>query len=170
MLDALVRWRHSHGFGVHSPSAFRLIREVINPPSLYAYYAYADIEAIASDRRQGELLRLIFRLMLDFRPRTIALLGDDEPIRRTIKFAHPSAAIVKVAENPEFIIVSPGATLSADSIDLESHPAILFCRISRPQLSQITSKMTAGHIFSSPTRALLLPNPSLPLQHFPLNL
>ena len=33
------RWRHTRGFGVHSPFAFRLVTEAIHPPRGYAYYA-----------------------------------------------------------------------------------------------------------------------------------
>lgn len=33
------RWRHTRGFGVHSPFAYRLVTEVVRPPRGYAYYA-----------------------------------------------------------------------------------------------------------------------------------
>lgn len=34
-----TRWRHARGFGIHSPFAYRLIREAIRPARGYAYYA-----------------------------------------------------------------------------------------------------------------------------------
>lgn len=33
------RWRHTRGFGVHSPFAYRMVKEVVSPPRGYAYYA-----------------------------------------------------------------------------------------------------------------------------------
>lgn len=39
------RWRHSKGFGVHSPYAFRFISDVINPGE-YGYYQYSALEAL----------------------------------------------------------------------------------------------------------------------------
>lgn len=39
------RWRHTRGFGVHSPAAYRLLRYAVRPRPDYAYYADRDIEA-----------------------------------------------------------------------------------------------------------------------------
>ena len=44
MTTPLTRWRTSLGFGVHSPFAFRFIREVLRERRC-AYYAYTDIAA-----------------------------------------------------------------------------------------------------------------------------
>lgn len=40
----LNRLRHSRGFGIHSPYAFRFVNDVIRPKS-YGYYAYDTIDA-----------------------------------------------------------------------------------------------------------------------------
>lgn len=32
------RWRHSRGYGVHSPFAYRIVKEVVAPTSGYTYY------------------------------------------------------------------------------------------------------------------------------------
>ena len=42
IFDAYIRWRHTRGFGVHSPLAFRLVEDVLT--SKYEYYAYPEIE------------------------------------------------------------------------------------------------------------------------------
>lgn len=42
---AYVRWRHSHGFGVHSPFAYDLIKMAIRPGS-YEFYGYQDIDNV----------------------------------------------------------------------------------------------------------------------------
>lgn len=44
--DCYLRWRHSKGFGVHSPYAFRLINDVLKPGP-YGYYAYHKAERLA---------------------------------------------------------------------------------------------------------------------------
>lgn len=41
--EAYKRWRHSRGFGVHSPFAYDLVKNVISPGN-YAYYGYRDID------------------------------------------------------------------------------------------------------------------------------
>ncbi len=67
------RLRHSRGFGVHSPSAYRFIREVIC--ERLPYYGYEQ-----ADRRAGEWplggqksLRLWLRLCAHFSPDAIAV-------------------------------------------------------------------------------------------------
>lgn len=42
--EAYKRWRHTRGYGVHSPFAYTVVREVIRPGRHYAYYGYSDID------------------------------------------------------------------------------------------------------------------------------
>lgn len=44
MIDLYRRLRHTYGFGVHSPLAYRLVREVLNPRRGLAWYGYEDID------------------------------------------------------------------------------------------------------------------------------
>lgn len=44
-----VRWRHSKGFGVHSPYAYMFIKEVVRPGN-YGYYAYDRITPFLSQK------------------------------------------------------------------------------------------------------------------------
>lgn len=39
MFKHYKRWRHTRGYGVHSPFAYRLITEAIHPKHGYVYYA-----------------------------------------------------------------------------------------------------------------------------------
>lgn len=63
------RLRHSRGFGIHSPFAFRLITEVLRPQRSYAYYSEATGE---QDRNS----RLEARLRAFFEPGTTVLVAD----------------------------------------------------------------------------------------------
>lgn len=38
LFDRFCRWRHSRGFGIHSPWAYRLVTEAIYPARGYLYY------------------------------------------------------------------------------------------------------------------------------------
>lgn len=53
------RWRHTRGFGVHSPFAYRLIRYAVRPRPDYAFYADSDLEedAVTSGCSGHELKR-----------------------------------------------------------------------------------------------------------------
>lgn len=67
----LARRLRAHGFGVHSPFAFDFIRRVLAQPC--AYYCYADINRLATSRRDAACARLLFRVVLHFRPEAIAI-------------------------------------------------------------------------------------------------
>lgn len=41
--DCYLRWRHSRGFGVHSPYAYRFITNVLRPGP-YIYYSYHEVD------------------------------------------------------------------------------------------------------------------------------
>lgn len=43
-MDLYRRLRHSYGFGVHSPRAYRLVKEVWIPDRRLRWYGYAEIE------------------------------------------------------------------------------------------------------------------------------
>lgn len=55
-----LRWRHSKGYGVHSPYAYLFVTDVLNPGP-YAYYAYWEIDG---NLRESEIknYRLIKRV------------------------------------------------------------------------------------------------------------
>lgn len=58
----LSRWRHRHGFGVHSPFAFEVIREGVALPRGYIYYEEEAIDASALPRAERRRRRLTVRL------------------------------------------------------------------------------------------------------------
>ena len=41
--ECYKRWRHSRGYGVHSPFAYELVTTVVSPGN-YGYYGYCDID------------------------------------------------------------------------------------------------------------------------------
>lgn len=90
--ESYKRWRHTRGYGVHSPFAYMLVKEVVRPGSDYVWYAYTDVDNAMADRvarryrRQARiLLRLAARLAVEsaFIPQNVsgpfraALLGAD---------------------------------------------------------------------------------------------
>lgn len=60
------RWRHTHGFGVHSPAAFAFIKTIVRCP--YAYYADRDIKSPLARLAH----RIVSRADIDF-----VYLSDD---------------------------------------------------------------------------------------------
>jgi hypothetical protein len=68
----LTRLRHGHGFGVHSPWAYRVITEVIGEHA--KYYAYPEIDQLFGRRRKTA--RTVFRLLVFLQPSRVDVVGD----------------------------------------------------------------------------------------------
>ncbi|MCM1369048.1 MAG: hypothetical protein NC204_01620 [Candidatus Amulumruptor caecigallinarius] len=57
------RWRHSRGYGVHSPFGYEIVKQVLHPGN-YAWYGYRDISnaTVGSTRLTERRSRLLLRL------------------------------------------------------------------------------------------------------------
>ena len=72
------RFRHRCGYGVHSPSDFFLITDVIYEG--LPYYAYDKLRRVASSKSlphyREKVNKLLFRLVNHFRPSTLVEVGE----------------------------------------------------------------------------------------------
>lgn len=103
------RWRHSHGYGVHSPFGYQLVTRVIHPGHV-AYYGYADIDNALSGPHIGRLrreARMLLRLAAMLNPASIFLQNG----------AHPAyQAAVRALGTRTRIIRTPKQAASCDMI------------------------------------------------------
>lgn len=151
--------RHSRGFGIHSPFAYRFITEVIHQP--YAYYAYARIA--------GSTERLLFRVLVDLAPRRIAVYGPSE-WGAAAKAARPHAAVTP--RRPDFVAADFGA-LSADErkavIEALRQGASFFgVGLSPNEEAKIKASMPQGMTFANARGTLIAAVRKLPRQDFEL--
>lgn len=68
------RWRHSRGFGVHSPWAYSLVSEVLRSNDSYGYYAWPSIDRTFG--RQSRLARMVYALIVHLQPSAVTVAGD----------------------------------------------------------------------------------------------
>lgn len=97
-----LRWRHSHGFGVHSPFAFDFLCSELRPQGGYAYYGYDMLPR--SDKYSPGLLQLIFRVILRLRPHSADTGSSGIDIRRTASLARPHIRFGE--QHPELMIIA----------------------------------------------------------------
>lgn len=67
------RWRHAHGYGVHSPFGYQLVTRAVTPGP-YAWYGYEDIEnsmPTGLGRRMRREARMFLRLLTTLRPASV---------------------------------------------------------------------------------------------------
>lgn len=91
-----LRWRRSHGFGVHSPFAYDFITKVLCEREA-AYYAYAEIAAFCPKARRAGIneifagkdmsvpeAQMIFRILCYFNPAEIIEMGHGHEVTNII--------------------------------------------------------------------------------------
>lgn len=79
MRNYFIRWRHSKGYGVHSPFAYRFVTDVLRPGP-YQYYSYWEAEALlegneCNDYKFQKLVRFVIRLAIFLKVKEIKGLG-----------------------------------------------------------------------------------------------
>lgn len=115
---AYKRWRHGRGFGIHSPFAYSLIGETLR--ETLPYYNYEQISQIRNEHLSARRLRLIFRLVVRFRPRTVNIVGRDvdDIVRRVVCLA--DSRITFDGDRPDMVIVcdQTEATMPAADVNL----------------------------------------------------
>jgi hypothetical protein len=94
----LSRWRHGHGFGVHSPWAYRVITEVIGEHA--KYYAYPEINELFGTRRKTA--RTVYRLLLHLKPSRVDVVGDARwcHLASLTGTMHSDGSPVLIVDNP----------------------------------------------------------------------
>lgn len=161
ILSRLQRWRHSRGFGVHSPFAFRFITETLHQP--YAYYAYSRL----AQQRQ----RLLYRVTLAFGTRNPLAAGLDKPLVEALRLAArrkgPKGA-------HDFIALDATAADSAAIVDAarriaDGTPAIIYNSHRFPTADTLGA-LKHGMTFANTAGTIIIaPLPHLPRQDFRLN-
>lgn len=163
--DWYKRWRHGHGFGVHSPFAYRMVREVLRPSHDTAYYAYDDL---ARARRHHPAMisaretELLYRILIDLRPATVAIASDEsaELIKYIVSLALPHSSIA-YSGNAEMLICCGKASPASVSAKIA-----YFTDSKNPLLADMWQTSESCQLYRNPTRALLINNPSIAKQRF----
>lgn len=132
--DSINKWRHTRGYGVHSPLAFRLVKECIYPDERYAYYADSRIDYVFSQYGKTRIhLRLLVRLINMLRLKNITLVGAGADIRKIISEAYPKLQIYtnpRTSKPSDFIVVFDHSSAAENwsKLKADSDVGMLLCR------------------------------------------
>lgn len=77
--DIILRWRHRHGYGIHSPWAYELVTEALCSES--HYYKFDELHGTESDRQ-------LFRLFVWLKPKHYIARGGTESALAHMKTAY----------------------------------------------------------------------------------
>lgn len=108
LLDFINRWRHTLGYGVHSPLAFRIVKECVHPHARYAYYADFIIQSYSENTEMNRQLRLIIRLVNILHLKNVWMPDCSKTVLKILRKSCPSLQIstgMKPSKNPDFIVL-----------------------------------------------------------------
>lgn len=77
LFERYKRWRHGHGFGVHSPLAYDIITSVLK--DYPGYYSDEEINKFYCGKRERRIARIILRLITRFEPRSVFVDNKYKP-------------------------------------------------------------------------------------------
>lgn len=81
LTGAFQRWRHSHGYGVHSPYGYALVTRVVRPGNC-AWYGYEAIDGTLRDHHDRKAVneaKLLLRLLAMTRPLSVFIPKGSHP-------------------------------------------------------------------------------------------
>lgn len=176
MLAAYKRWRHSRGFGIHSPFAYDLVRLAIHPGKEYGYYGYTLIErtlltpsASSHTRRDRRDARLLLGILAQLRCRRV-ILPKDLPLMAAAAEGAGARILTsfpgKFKEGDFLLSRLDGATSGgSDSVfrAIASGTPVMILDPSPSLLKTGCSAMTDGLVMIGTRILLLIPRPGMAL-------
>lgn len=170
-----LRWRRSHGFGVHSPFAYDFITKVLCERDA-GYYAYSEIAAAcrrmqanalsgsAEESEKPAVAQMLFRVFCHFHPSEVIEAGrgnevTDLIIERAVPGArrsvwHPGMAAESNQETGKLILVNglgtgecaPLCTFITPLLAAGETVVIIRHRNEMPEAQVLWERLAAGNI------------------------
>ena len=164
MFQFIHRWRHRHGFGIHSPWAYELVRDALF--ETLPYYAFESLQGRASDHQ-------LFRLVTWLRPR--ACLHDTSDATAA---AHIDAAWQSLRHYSHYTLYyyayAHAETVASQWPDRHIPPdvCIVIDGIYRPPARDVWCQLLANPLatssFEQPTRGIIFFDPARQKQNYQL--
>lgn len=118
---AYKRRRHTIGFGVHSPLAYRVVRDCVMQKD--SYYAYAELDSLLDVSRphrwrRRRRTRMLHRLAARLPRPTIALSGSvDAATAAAVSLALPHARVAESSHSGHTLCVAAGSLGDFEPLD-----------------------------------------------------
>ena len=171
---SLLRRRHSRGFGIHSPYAYRFVTDVVRP-RIYGYYAYDDIDADDTiPARSIRTAKWYVRLLIFLKPARILFFRVvDAPAKTASDCLGIQSEILR---NPaavdfaasDFLIITNGNE-SPPNIVLEainSGAKVLIFNPDKNLVASIISTGLQGLLLEDKRKMLFIPRDEMAFTHY----
>lgn len=159
-LSWLRLWRHSGGYGVHSPFAYNFITDVLRQE--HAYYCYG--------RLADTTLRTIFRIAVHLQPRQVEVIGE-KAIGSAVQLAGSHIRVGKVPKPELMIVQGKAATKAVVTQKLSQGCAVIVLgkdtEFGRPRENCMSfSNIFANALAPSEPMTIMIPRADFSPQHF----
>ena len=160
LTEPLRRWWRSRGHGVHSPYAYRFIRNVLREKG--QYYHYSEIDRLGGDTHWH---RLLFRLVCEFEPQQLLATHLSVDECKVIRLADSRVNLPPEVSVPDNM--PPGV--------MELRGAVTMAMVIRDIRSDIRrwdnllETLRGGMTFTNGTVGIVVERPGLPRQDFRIN-
>ncbi len=98
-MNLYKRLRHTYGFGVHSPFAYRMVKDVVRPGRGYVWYGYEDIDAGVNSRHASLKIerqaKMFHRLLCFLHPGSLFLPHGIDPLFHTAASSSDSRMLIE---------------------------------------------------------------------------
>lgn len=90
IINRLRKWRHTKGYGVHSPLAYTIVKECLYPDPRYGLYSdsFIDFE-FNEDRKIRRDAKRLVRLINILKPEMVWMPGGDRRIAQALRISFP---------------------------------------------------------------------------------
>lgn len=163
--------RHTYGFGVHSPFAFNMVKDVVRPGRGYVWYGYEDIDAAVNSRRIGIKIerkaKMFLRLLAFLNPQSLFLPLGIDPIFHTA--ASASNNNMRIERKPKMateceMIATHESFISLDRLKehiLTPGHSIVAMNIPEGWAESIFEIMPEGLMLHSKRNAIIIHRPNM---------
>lgn len=163
-----LRWRHSRGYGVHSPYAYRFVTDVLRPGD-YGFYAYHDIDhdilmSKGKSQIDSQNLRLLYRIIVFLNTSRLIISGDKEPsVKLLAKVSRlPLLDFQKIKDNDfkkgDLVIITSG-NISKERFEtvVNNQVPVLALDPSKQVRALLANPLEKGLLFNGTKKSLLIP-------------
>ena len=167
--DAVIRYRRTRGFGVHSPFAYGFITQVLG--SRYPFYCWDKLEAEVrhDSKMRWRDARALFRTLNQFAPGKVYSAPDDRHgAMRIVRAWSNSCEISADPVECPFLIVGDDEPEDATAI-IAGEKTVFFTSVRNPLWTRLVADMERGQSFTNSVTGIAVCNPKLPRHHFKIS-
>ncbi|MDE6484368.1 MAG: hypothetical protein K2L14_03115 [Duncaniella sp.] len=167
--DAVIRYRRTRGFGVHSPFAYGFITQVLG--CRYPFYCWDDLEAEVRDagKIRWRDTRALFRTLNQMSPSVVYVApGDAAGVKRVIEKWSGSCKITADSGEASFLILGDEAPEDVDSV-IEGGKTVFFTTVKNPMWKRLNAAMKRGQTFTNSVTGIVICNEKLPRHYFEIS-